>query len=93
MTKTCNNCGVQFKWKEPYDGDKMNLDGTPHVCQTKITQSAPSATVPIDRTAVITEIKEFLLAFPIKQDVGNMLYTPDELDVASRIYISRTMRR
>lgn len=85
MTKTCNNCGAEFKWKEPYDGDKMNLDGTPHICITNKPAPTQAATVSIDRTAVIVEIKEFLQAFQ-----GS---SPDELDAASRIYISRTMER
>ncbi len=32
MAKTCNNCQQQFDWKKPYDGTKLNLDGSAHNC-------------------------------------------------------------
>ena len=42
MTKTCNKCQGQFDWKKPYDGTKLNLDGSPHNCeggQTKLSSN------------------------------------------------------
>jgi len=87
---------MEIKWRVPYmKGDKpLNMDDTPHQCtQQQIPQNTPPApVVPVDRTAVITEIKEFLLAFPVPDNQSGR-FTPDQLDVASRIYISRTMKR
>ena len=90
----CNRCNMEIKWRVPYvKGDKpLNMDDTPHQCAgaPPVEQGIPAPSQsrlvsPIDRTAVITEIKEFLQAFE--------QYRPDMLDAASRIYISRTMKR
>lgn len=45
MTKTCNACQQQFDWKKPYDGTKLNTDGSVHDCkngQTKLSSGGYS---------------------------------------------------
>jgi len=40
--KSCNNCGNEIKWPEPYNkGDlPLNLDGSEHRCKGKATDPA-----------------------------------------------------
>ena len=40
MSKICNICQQQFDWKKPYDGSKLNLDGSLHDCKGTQTKSS-----------------------------------------------------
>jgi len=44
MAKTCNICQQTFDWKKPYDGTKLNVDGSIHDCkgQTKLSSGGYS---------------------------------------------------
>ena len=58
--KQCNSCGQDFTWKKPYDGTKLNIDGTVHECKSK-SKSSGIARHPIGQAPEFLEMACTLL--------------------------------
>ncbi len=82
MSNNCNLCNQKFTWKKPYDGTKLNLDGTAHSCKKKETFTDNAIT----SVTILAEIEAFRQKFgPIESDA--------RFESLAKIYISRMMSR
>ena len=85
MSKTCNICNTSFDWKKPYDGTKLNADGSVHSCK-KTPANKPTITDnAISSLTALAECEAFNSKF---QELTDSKY-----DSLVRLYNTRIMQR
>ena len=86
MSSNCNLCNESFTWKKPYDGTKLNPDGSVHSCKKKETTSSTGITQnALSSSVSLAECEAFHIKF---KDLTDSKY-----DSTARIYNTLRMRR
>jgi len=85
MSTSCNSCNEKFTWKKPYDGTKLNGDGTVHVCKKTPTNKPTITENSISALTALAESEAFLSRF---KDL-----TDSKFDSLVRLYNTRIMQK
>jgi len=85
MSNNCNLCNEKFTWKKPYDGTKLNLNGSTHSCKKKETTPTGITDNALSSSVSLAECEAFHSKF---KDLTDSKY-----DSTARIYNTLRMRR